>query len=124
MKGVYLFLMKNNYKKKIEIGALGEKTFLPGIYVYCGSARNSVEKRLQRHFSEPENRHWHIDYLSSELEARDYFILPEKSKYECVMAEILGKSLQPVEGFGSSDCECGSHLFKADANQPDFISEE
>jgi Uri superfamily endonuclease len=97
---------------RIQIGALGEIDFEPGTYVYAGSGRNSVEKRVERHFSTDVNNFWHIDYFSEKAASADYFILPEKSDYECFMAEKLSEWCNPVEGFGSSDCGCNSHLFR------------
>lgn len=112
MKGVYLAFFKLEEQKRIEVGALGEISFAPGIYIYSGSAMNNVEKRLERHFSSTENKHWHIDYLSEDAEPLDYFILPEKSDYECVLASLVSEIGGPVESFGSSDCSCRSHLFR------------
>ncbi|MFB6215830.1 MAG: DUF123 domain-containing protein, partial [Candidatus Aenigmatarchaeota archaeon] len=58
------------------MGALGKIDFRQGVYVYVGSAMNSVEKRLERHFSDNKKMHWHIDYFSRVAEVFDYFILP------------------------------------------------
>lgn len=112
MKAVYLLFLKLEEYKTIEIGALGRIEFQPGTYVYVGSAMNSVEKRLQRHFSEAETLHWHIDYLNSETKTFDYFILPETSEYEEWFAEKIGKYCEPVQDFGSSDSSRESHLFR------------
>lgn len=112
MKGVYLVFLKLREQKDIEIGALGQINFESGTYVYVGSAMNSVEKRLERHFSEVENLHWHIDYLTEEAETFDYFILPETSEYEQWFAEKISEIHEPVLDFGSSDSSKDSHLFK------------
>lgn len=111
MKAVYLVFFKVNKEKTLEIGALGKTDFKPGTYIYAGSGRTNVEKRIQRHFSKNKNNHWHIDYFSENAEPFDYFILPEISSFECFMAEKLEKWCEPVESFGASDCECNSHLF-------------
>lgn len=112
MKAVYLLFLDVQRPKNIDIGALGRIKFEPGTYVYVGSAMNSVEKRLKRHFSEVENLHWHIDYLTAETKPFDYFILPEGSEYEEWLAEKLDYYCEPVESFGSSDSSQESHLFK------------
>lgn len=114
MKGVYLVFFRLEEQKEAEVGALGAINFSPGLYVYTGSGHNSVESRIKRHFSTPENLFWHIDYFSEQAEATDYLVLPEKSRYECVMAEILSERGEPVDGFGASDCDCLSHLFRVD----------
>lgn len=112
MKGVYLAVFRLQDASSIKVGALGEVDFEPGLYVYTGSAQNSLESRLERHFSSPENIFWHIDYFSEKAEAIDYFVLPESSEYECIMAAILGDIGEPVQDFGCSDCDCDSHLFR------------
>ena len=112
MNGVYLLFLRLREKKDIRIGALGEITFDSGTYVYVGSAMNSVEKRLERHFSSVDNLHWHIDYLTAESETFDYFILPEKSEYEQWLAEKVSDLHEPIQDFGSSDSSKDSHLFK------------
>ncbi len=112
MKGVYIVFASLEKNKKIKIGALGEKEFEEGIYAYVGSAQNSLEKRLERHFARTENRHWHIDYFTAEAEVFDFFALPEDADYECVLAQLLSITSEPVEKFGSSDCGCDSHLFR------------
>lgn len=112
MKSVYLAFFRLEEKKSIRIGALGDIEFPEGLYVYTGSARNSVEKRLERHFSSVENMHWHIDYFSGDAEPLDYFILPEKSRYECCLADIVSGLGTGIEDFGCSDCSCRSHLFR------------
>ncbi len=112
MKAVYALFLRLEEEKEIEVGALGEKSFSPGLYVYAGSARNSVESRLERHFSPGKSIHWHIDYFSRVAEPFDYFILPEGSEYECVISGILEEIGESVENFGSSDCDCKSHLYR------------
>lgn len=112
MKGVYIVLFRLEEPRTLEVGALGEIDFGEGIYVYTGSARNSVESRISRHFEEVEKKFWHIDYFSSRAEVFDYLVLPEVSEYECVMAGILSGFCESVEDFGCSDCGCDSHLFK------------
>ncbi len=114
VKAVYLVFFRLEEKKSIEIGALGEIEFEPGIYIYAGSAMNSVEKRIERHFSEVENTHWHIDYFSSVAEAVDYLVVPENSSFECMLADTVSKVGEPVEDFGCSDCNCNAHLLRVD----------
>lgn len=112
MKAVYALFVQLEYSQTVEVGALGEIEFEPGLYVYVGSAMTNVEKRLQRHISDVENKHWHIDYFTSEAETVDYFILPENSEYECVLSELMQELAEPVAGFGASDCSCSSHLYR------------
>lgn len=112
MKAVYAVIFKLSEQKTVEVGALGEIDFRPGVYIYAGSAMSNVEKRVQRHFSMDKKDYWHIDYFSRAAEPVDYFILPEGSEYECVLADIVSEFAEPVEDFGSSDCDCSAHLFR------------
>lgn len=112
MKAVYMLFLEMEKEKEIKIGALGPVKFEKGRYVYIGSAQNSAEKRLQRHFSSDKKLHWHIDYLTQEARPYDYFLLPETSEYEQLMASIMEEIGQPVPEFGASDSSKNSHLFR------------
>ena len=55
---------------------------------------------------------WHIDYLLNSKYSKivDVLKIPSRGKNECEIAgKINGEILVP--GFGSSDCNCPSHLF-------------
>lgn len=112
MKGVYLVFFRLESDRNIEVGALGELRFEQGLYVYVGSAQNSLENRIGRHFSSPDSLFWHIDYFSEQAEPVDYFVLPEVSDYECLMTGLMAEIGEPVKAFGCSDCTCESHLFR------------
>lgn len=112
MKGVYTLFLDLEEDKEIEVGALGEIRFEKGVYVYTGSAMNSLESRVARHFSSDKKNHWHIDYLTREAEVFGFSALAADSEWECILAETAAKSCEPVSGFGCSDCGCGSHLFR------------
>jgi Uri superfamily endonuclease len=112
LNGVYAAFFLLEEDKDIEIGALGEKGFRKGLYVYLGSAMNSLESRLERHFSSPENLHWHIDYFSREAEPVYWLAFPLGSSFECVLAECAREAGEPIPDFGASDCGCNSHLYR------------
>ena len=112
MKGVYAVFFRVKQEKSIEIGALGEKDFRPGIYVYVGSAMNSIEKRVERHFSGDKKLHWHIDYFSLEAEPIYWLAFPVGSDFECVLSRCAKEKGEAVENFGASDCDCNSHLYR------------
>ncbi len=111
MKGSYILLIKIKNQQLIKIGKLGIIEFLPGYYAYIGSALNNLEKRIQRHLSTEKNFFWHIDYLLDNAEILNVFRVKSSRRLECIIAEILSKRLQSVQGFGCSDCRCKSHLF-------------
>ena len=62
MKSYQLFI---NVTKEIDlkIGKLGRYLFPVGCYVYTGSAKKNINKRIERHLSKKKKLHWHIDYL-------------------------------------------------------------
>jgi endonuclease-3 len=112
MKGSYILLIELEKDTQIEVGT-GKKSLKKGLYIYFGSAFGPGGlKRIERH-REVSNRerdvqHWHIDYLSG-LEASELVEavrFPEKD-IEC---ELASEAEETVEGFGSTDCDCGSHL--------------
>jgi Uri superfamily endonuclease len=112
MRGVYAVFLELEEDSVIEIGALGEISFQKGVYVYIGSAMNSLEARVSRHFSSDKSNHWHIDYFTGEAEAFAFAAFSTGSYWECILAETVEKSCEPVQDFGSSDCSCDSHLFR------------
>lgn len=111
MKGIYAVFFEIN-EKTLEIGALGEIEFEAGTYVYIGSAMNGVENRLKRHYSQEKKKHWHIDYFSEEASPVYSIVFPLKSEFECVLARTVSEGNRAVEGFGASDCDCESHLYR------------
>jgi Uri superfamily endonuclease len=88
----------------------------PGFYVYVGSALGTggVRARLARHMRHAERPHWHIDYLRRHTTLEEiWFCCDRKSREHVLARRIAGmpKVLVPMLGFGSSDCDCESHLF-------------
>ena len=57
---LYIFL---NEDVRVQIGKLGVFRFPKGNYIYTGSAKRNIEKRIERHLSSNKKLHWHIDYL-------------------------------------------------------------
>ncbi|MDO8872520.1 MAG: GIY-YIG nuclease family protein [Methanoregula sp.] len=124
-KGIYCLVFKNP-GCTVRIGALGEIHFQPGWHCYIGSALGSGGlKRLERHISLFHNRDkrpkWHVDYLLSSplfsLACAVYGVTRER--LECRLAQDLGDG--GVPGFGSSDCNCASHLFYRQCDPEDEI---
>ncbi|MDH3712387.1 MAG: GIY-YIG nuclease family protein [Gammaproteobacteria bacterium] len=96
------------------MGALGERGFAQGYYVYAGSAfaAGGLRARLLRHWSGGRN-HWHVDYLRaySELVQIWWTVDPRSRErdWALTLTHWLGDS--PVSGFGASDSPLVSHLF-------------
>lgn len=112
MKGCYCLIIHVRKYSKIKIGKLGFIEFKRGIYVYIGSAMNSLTLRLKRHLRDDKKLHWHIDYLlkSENLKILDIIYNTDK-KVECELSEYLKRKTHGIEDFGCSDCDCKSHLY-------------
>ncbi len=114
--GIYNLIIKLSKNKEITIGRLGTFIFPKGFYVYTGSAQNGLEKRLERHLSNNNNKkfHWHIDYLLSYAKIVQVLRYDGLKKDECkrnhLIAQSSGAALV-VNKFGSSDCNCVTHLY-------------
>ena len=114
MIGIYVLEISVGRNISVKVGKLGSVNFEKGLYAYVGSAQNNLEKRVKRHLSKQKKNFWHIDYLLANKHVKIigvFFKSAEKSE-ECGFATELAKSSLPVTGFGSSDCECTSHLCK------------
>lgn len=115
-KGIYALEIVVNEGRTLTIGSLSTNKY-EGRYLYVGSAHGPGGfKRVARHLhiasGDREGGHWHIDHLLKIGEVQGVWLLPTEEDLECKLARRLARSLtQPVEGFGSSDCDCYSHLF-------------
>lgn len=111
-KGIYLLFIFLNKDKRIKIGKLGRFLFPKGNYCYVGSALNNLEKRILRHKSKHKKLHWHIDYFLKYGKIIKVRKIKTSKKIECKIAQRVAKKGKViVNGFGSSDCSCKSHLF-------------
>ncbi|MBN1216895.1 MAG: GIY-YIG nuclease family protein [Candidatus Lokiarchaeota archaeon] len=121
MKGTYLLILFIRCNSNIKIGSLGNINFESGYYIYVGSAMgnkgsSTLMNRVKRHIKDSELKkiHWHIDYLlkNNNVCLRKIYLIPSKTKLECLIAKDLNKSSECyILNFGSSDCKCKSHLF-------------
>ena len=113
MKGCYCLIIHVKRKSEIKIGKkLGLIEFKKGIYVYIGSAMNSLESRLNRHLSDEKKLHWHIDYLLKNENAKILDIIYNiDKKVECDISQYISQKTTSIKDFGCSDCDCESHLY-------------
>lgn len=110
--GVYLFLLHMNSDSELLIGTTLKHTFKKGYYLYVGSAKKALSKRIERHKRTRKNKHWHIDYLREMSSVVQAWPIRIDADIECSLArEIRTISDDEVTHFGSSDCACASHLF-------------
>lgn len=112
--GTYTLCVMVPEETTISVGALGDRTFGPGWYAYCGTALGSggfsrVDRHAELARGEREVRHWHIDYLlchpATSLETVERTAGVDA---ECTVAQTLDGTR--VQDFGCSDCDCRSHL--------------
>lgn len=111
MKGVYALVLE--VSGDVEVGALGTLGF-DGEYAYVGSALGPGGfKRVARHLrvAEEDAARWHVDYILRSGTPRTAFLTETDRDLECDLAGLVRRDLPPVEGFGASDCSCGTHLF-------------
>jgi len=113
-KGIYVLVLSVSKDINVNVGALGSVNFEKGLYAYVGSAQNNLEKRIARHLGKTKQKFWHIDHLldNAHVEIVKVFHKEAEKPEECKIAKHIGKIGVPVKGFGSSDCNCESHLFK------------
>ncbi|HET6491036.1 MAG TPA: DNA/RNA nuclease SfsA [Syntrophales bacterium] len=124
-RGSYLLLLEIARSRSVDVGSLGKILFRKGYYVYTGSARLNLTKRIERHLRRRKQFHWHIDYLRDRAESCRALPVRSSSDLEHDMAIALGKLADwTVPRFGSSDCKCTTHLFGFKENpihDPQFI---
>ena len=119
LKGSYALIL-GPYRKgaagSVAIGRLGTLALQWGYYLYVGSAFGSggLAARLKHHLHSTARPHWHIDYLKEHLAPVEVWVTTDPVSQEHRWARLLLEnphSTAPLAGFGSSDCECASHLF-------------
>jgi len=111
--GVYVMVMHLDHDLDLEIGSKGMMHFKAGYYMYVGSAKANLTKRIERHKRKRKKMHWHLDYFRGHCEM--IAGLPIRTSWadaECALADaVRGVAEWDVPKFGSSDCDCKSHLF-------------
>ena len=108
----YLLLIYLSDSKRIKIGRLGEIDFASGFYVYVGSAKFGIDRRVKRHLRWGKKLFWHIDYLLSVDGCEVVKVFSADAEIEHRVArDFFDAGFRVVRGFGSSDCNCLGHLF-------------
>ncbi|HOV91048.1 MAG TPA: DNA/RNA nuclease SfsA [Syntrophorhabdaceae bacterium] len=116
-RGSYVLILNLNCDKSLSIGGLGKIFFRKGYYLYVGSAMKNLNKRLARHKKRNKPHFWHIDYLREEADLIHVIPVRSHKRLECHMASsIKGIADGFAPDFGSSDCNCDSHLFYMEHN--------
>ena len=113
--GTYVLLMPCDRGHEVVAGRRAAFSLRPGCYLYVGSARGpgGLAARLRHHLRPAERPHWHIDYLRAALTPNQIWLDDSGEGLECRWARALAGApgtLIASPGFGSSDCDCPSHL--------------
>lgn len=111
--GSYLLLLHLPRAAAIPVGSLGTIAFAAGYYLYVGSAKVGLTKRLERHLRKRTTLHWHIDYLKGFADRCTAIPIRASEPLEHRLAEAVGGIADGcIASFGSSDCHCPGHLFR------------
>lgn len=108
-------------EQTIRVGCTKSIHFPAGYYAYVGSALGGLKSRLNHHLKTGKKLHWHIDYLLDKARISRFIIAETQQRIECSIARQFLKQLDCIPGFGSSDCQCRSHLFFA-AGEEELIT--
>lgn len=110
--GLYLLVVEVPHEVTLELGGLGHRTFPPGFYVYTGSARRGLNRRIARHLRLRKRFHWHVDFLRAHSLRVQAFPIRASSGECALAADVARIGRELVAGFGSSDCRCPGHLVR------------
>ncbi len=119
MKGSYFLVIRLAGDRSVRTKAR-EFPLKAGYYVYVGSAMNSLEKRVTRHFSKEKKLHWHIDYLLKEAELLRAYLIPSEERLEERLSLEVSRFGKPVKGFGAGDVRVSTNLYRFDG-EPDAV---
>ena len=113
MKGSYILLIKLPVTKTISIGSRKSINFPRGYYAYVGSAMGGFKPRLSHYLKGNKKPQWHIDYILEKASITGIILCETEQRIECTIGQALSCQFNAIPGFGSSDCQCHSHLFFA-----------
>jgi Uri superfamily endonuclease len=125
--GTYAVLLSPSHRGPVPIGRLGILMLGIGVFIYVGSALGpgGIASRCRHHHRIATRPHWHLDYLRPHCVIIGYWIAYGTERREHTWAQALGRLpgvRRPISGFGSSDCDCPTHLFELDAApQPETL---
>lgn len=115
-QGSYVVIYRAPAAFKADVGSLGALSGQGGYYAYIGSAfgLSGIAPRVERHKTKNTNQHWHIDYIKPHLDFEGLWYSYDQQKREHQWAFSMSRMkgvIVPFAHFGSSDCNCQSHLF-------------
>ncbi|MBL9139062.1 MAG: GIY-YIG nuclease family protein [Verrucomicrobiales bacterium] len=124
--GTYALILESTQRADVVVGRLGVLALQSGYYVYVGSAfgPGGLAARVGRHAQPSKREHWHIDHVRARCSFIEVWFTCDRQPLEhhwaAAMARLSGASV-PMPGFGSSDCDCPTHLFRFN-NRPKIES--
>jgi len=111
-RGCYVVILRLDRDSEITVGELGKILFRKGYYLYAGSAKKGLTRRIERHRRLHKNLFWHIDYLREVTAFHKGLPIRTSEDIECTLASDLRKIADwSIPHFGCSDCSCESHIF-------------
>ena len=115
--GSYALLMYLRHGQSVTVGRLGPCDLFRGWYLYVGSAfgPGGVAARCNHHRRISRNPRWHVDYLRRIAPLRAIWFTYAKTSQEHRWAAVFRNHPgvdMPLLGFGASDCDCPSHLYR------------
>jgi Uri superfamily endonuclease len=115
-KGSYLLVLESVAQGSVRVGNHGVLEYRPGVYLYIGSAfgPGGLRARVSRHADRDKKQYWHIDYLRPCLKLRAVYFSTSFERLEDAWSEQIEawpETLVPMEDFGATDRQRGTHLF-------------
>jgi len=110
--GLYAAVFSMGRPGRIRVGALGVLDFAPGTYIYIGSARRALMRRIARHRRRIKPARWHVDYVRRKARWRGAVVFLSR-RDECALAASACVTLRARVAhrrLGASDCGCPGHL--------------
>lgn len=120
LPGTYVLILECIAPQQVQVGALGNLPLQPGWYLYVGSAfgPGGLKGRLAHHLTGNRPQHWHVDALKPVTFTKAVWFTDDSRHLEHNWASAclaMPGIMIPMKGFGSSDCRCPAHLFRATA---------
>ena len=113
--GTYVLLLQCEQATELAVGRLGFLDTAVGYYLYVGSAYGpgGIRARVKHHRKIAPRPHWHIDYLRTGARLVDaWCAVGVRQEHDWALALMQCEDTRiPLPGFGSSDCDCSTHLF-------------
>ncbi len=105
LPGSYVLVFEMEQPLSLEVGRLGAVNLAPGRYVYFGSAwgPGGLRARIRRHVRPDKLPHWHIDYLTRQIQPVFVHWQPEVPDLECASGKSLPEDVTRQKTTASGD---------------------